>query len=249
VRDKLFYIFIFLSTFLINPTFSQSYEQKLARADSLFTERKYTDAFSLYENILERSGRFSLQMLLKMSFIKEGLDDYTSALYYLNLYYNYNPDKKVLKKMEDLAAKHKLAGYRYTDLEYFTSLYNQYYYYIIFFFLFSAFSYFLHLVLKKFRKKKLGFRPVIFIVILGTAYVLTNYDIIPPKGIVSNAGTLLMTAPSAAAEPLAVIDKGHRVIILDKTDVWYRILWDNQAAYVLENNLLLIGEPKNFTLF
>lgn len=249
MRGKLFYIFIILSTFLVNPAFTQSYEGTLLQADSLFEARKYTEAFDLYENILEKSDHFSFQMLLKMSFIKEGLGDYTSALYYLNLYYNYKPEKKVLKKMEDLAAKHKLSGYRYTDLEYFISLYNQYYYYIIFFFLFSAFSYFLHLVLKKFRKKKLGFRPVVFIFILGTAYLLTNYDIIPPKGIVSNSGTLLMTAPSAASEPLATIDKGHRVIILDKTDVWYRILWDNKAVYVLENNLLLIGEPKNFTLF
>jgi uncharacterized protein YgiM (DUF1202 family) len=151
--------------------------------------------------------------------------------------------------MEDLAAKHKLSGYRYTDLEYFISLYNQNYYYIIFFFLFSAFTYFIYLVIKKIRKRPLGFRPAIFILILGTAYILTNYDIIPPKGIVSRSGTWLMKAPSAAAPTIAMIDKGHRVMILDKEDVWYRILWDDQSAYILESNLLLIGESKKLNPF
>jgi hypothetical protein len=51
-------------------------------------------------------------MLLKMAFVKEGLGDYSNALYYLNLYYLKTYDKKVLKKMENLAERyHKLEGY------------------------------------------------------------------------------------------------------------------------------------------
>ena len=42
-------------------------------------------------------------MLLKMAYIQEGLEQYPEALYYLNLYYNQNPSKKVLAKMETLA--------------------------------------------------------------------------------------------------------------------------------------------------
>ncbi|MBX9852110.1 MAG: SH3 domain-containing protein [Cytophagaceae bacterium] len=181
-----------------------------------------------------------------MAFIKEGLGDYTAALYYLNLYYNYNPNKKVLKKMEELAAKYKLSGYRYTDLEYFISLYNQYYHYIIFFFLAFALSYYLHLLIKKLRRKKIGLRPLIFIFILGTAYLLTNYNIIPPKGIIRKSGTLLMSAPSAASVPIATIDEGHRVMILEKKDVWYRIIWEDKSAYILEYNLWVTGKLGEF---
>lgn len=241
---KIFYLFAFLSTITLHPSVGQNYYRNLKKADSLFAAEKYTDALVLYQDLLENNDRFSLQMLLKMAFIKEGLGDYTSALYYLNRYYNYNPNKKVLKKMEDLASKHHLEGYRYTDLEYFISLYNQYYYYIVFFFLASAISYYLHLVSKKFRRKNLGFRPLLFIIILGTAFYLTNFEIVPPKGIINHSGTYLMSAPSAASEPMALINKGHRVMVLDKHDVWYKISWQDQEAFVLENNMLLIGEAQ-----
>jgi uncharacterized protein YgiM (DUF1202 family) len=241
---KLLCIFIILSTILFNSAQAQSYEYKLHKADSLFTSQKYTDAFLVYQDVFENSGQFSLQMLLKMALIKEALGDYTSSLYYLNVYYGYNPNKKVLKKMEELAAQYKLNGYKYTDLEYFISLYNQYYYYIIFFFLSCALTYYIYLVIKKIRRKRLGFRSLLFIIILGTAFYLTNFEIVPPKGIVKNSGTYLMSAPSAASDPIAVADKGHRVIILDKKDVWYKIWWEEKQAYILENNLIEIGKLK-----
>jgi tetratricopeptide (TPR) repeat protein len=242
MRLNLFYIFFFLSTFSLPEAFAQNYEAKLKKADSLFFVKKYTNALSLYQEIHENSDQFSLQMLLKMAFIKEALGDYTSALLYLNLYYNYNPNKKVLKKMEDLASKYQLQGYRYTDLEYFISLYNQYYYYIVFFFLACAMTYYIYLVTKKVRRKKLGLRPLLFMIILGAAFGLTNFEIIPPKGIINTSGTYLMSAPSAASEPLTLLDKGHRVMILDKEDVWYQIQWEDKEAYILESNLIKIGE-------
>lgn len=246
---KIFIVFSILSTFIFHPALAENLKGNLDEADSLFSQKKYTEAFTIYENIFQNSEQFSLQMLLKMAFIKEATGDYTSALYYLNVYYKYNPNKKVLKKMEDLAGKYKLTGYRYTDLEYFISLYNQYYYYISFSFLFFAVSYFIYLIIKKFQKKKLGFRPLVFILILATAYIFANYDIIPPKGIISKQGTWLMSAPSSASEPIAMIDKGHRVMILEKQDVWYRILWENKSVYILESHLLLIGEPRRFNIF
>jgi uncharacterized protein YgiM (DUF1202 family) len=242
MSSKIFYLFLFLSTFILNPAYSQSYESRLVKADSLFSAQQYTHALTLYQDILENSDHFSLQMLLKMALVKEALGDYTSALYYLNLYYKYNPNKMVLKKMEELAGKYKLTGYRYTDLEYFISLYNQYYYYIVFFFLAFALSYYVYLVVKKVRNRRLGLRPLLFIIILGSAFYLANFEIIPPKGIISKSNTYLMSSASAASEPLALIDKGHRVMILDKQDIWYRILWEDQTAYILESNLVVIGE-------
>src|SRR4051794_12076098 len=100
MRLNLFCLFIFLSTFLLHEAHSQSNAEKLNKADSLFYKQKYTSALSLYEEILETSDQFSLQMLLKAAFIEEALGDYTTSLYYLNLYYKYHPNKKVLEKME-----------------------------------------------------------------------------------------------------------------------------------------------------
>ena len=65
-------------------------------------------------------------MLLKMAFIKEGLGDYTNALYYLNLYYLKTYNKRVLKKMENLAEQNKLSGYNYDDVEFFLNIYHKF---------------------------------------------------------------------------------------------------------------------------
>lgn len=249
MSKKIFIFFFTLFSILFYPAYSQNDSKLLEKADNLFDKQNYEQALSIYEQILNKSDKFSLPMLLKMAFINEYNEDYTSALYYLNLYYKYHPDKRVLKKMEDLAIEYKLSGYRFTDLEYFISLYNQYYYYISFFFLFSAFTYFIYLIVKKSQKKKLGFRPVIFITILAFSYLFANYDIIPPKGIIKKSGTWLMADASAASSPITQIDKGHRVIILSKDDIWYRILWENRSAYVLESNLMPVGEEKGYSLF
>jgi hypothetical protein len=220
---------------------AQSPFMQLLKADSLFEAKKYTQSFEIYKNILETSEQFSPRMLLRMGFIKEGLGDYTAALYYLNLFYSFNPDKEVLKKMEEIASRYKLSGYNYSDLEYFISLYNEYYYYIITFFLMAAVSFYLYFIIKKTSNSKLGFDlPLLFMVILSAAYYLTNHSLTPPKGILTNDHTPLMSSPSGAADLVDFAGKGHRVTLLGKEDIWYKILWNDEPAYVREINLVPI---------
>jgi hypothetical protein len=102
-----------------------SVEEKLPLADSLFNNKKYTEAYAIYNDLLDE-GRASSSMLLKMAFIREGLGDYSGALYHLNLNYLKTSSKRVLLKMEDLAKKHNLVGYEYTDYDYFLSFYYKY---------------------------------------------------------------------------------------------------------------------------
>jgi tetratricopeptide (TPR) repeat protein len=220
--------------------YAQSPFLKLLRADSLFEAKKYTQSFEIYKNILETSNQFSPRMLLRMGFIKEGLGDYTSALYYLNLFYSFNSDKEVLKKMEEIASRYKLSGYNYTDLEYFISLYNEYYYYIITLFLMAAVSFYLYMIIRKTSKSRLGFSPLLFMIILSAAYYLSNYSLTPPKGILTNAHTPLMSSPSGGSYLIDYVGKGHRVTLLGKEDIWYKILWNDKPAYVREGNLVLI---------
>jgi tetratricopeptide (TPR) repeat protein len=227
---KLLLSFVIFLLFLQNVA-AQSPFMQLLNADSLFETQKYTQSFEIYKNILETSQQFSPRMLLRMAFIKEGLGDYTSALYYLNLFYSFNPDKEVLK----------LSGYNYSDLEYFISLYNEYYYYIITFFLMAAVSFYLYFVIKKTSNSKLGFNlPLLFMVILSAAYYLTNYNLTPPKGILTNDHTPLMSAPSGGSKLINFSAKGHRVTLLGKEDIWYKILWNDEPAYVREINLVPI---------
>jgi hypothetical protein len=236
---KLLFSFVLFLLFWHGAAAQRPFMQ-LLKADSLFEAKKYTQSFEIYKNILETSDQFSPRMLLRMGFIKEGLGDYTSALYYLNLFYSFNSDKEVLKKMEEIASRYKLSGYNYSDLEYFISLYNEHYYYIITFFLMAAVSFYLYMIIKKTSNSKLGVSPLLFMIILSAAYYLTNYSLTPPKGILTNAHTPLMSSPSGGANLIDFVGKGHRVTLLGKEDIWYKILWNDEPAYVREINLVLI---------
>jgi len=66
---------------------AQENEKDIELADSLFNQQKYTQSFEIYNRILKTDNLTSPAMLLKMAYIKEGLGDYSNALYYLNLYY------------------------------------------------------------------------------------------------------------------------------------------------------------------
>ncbi|MEL7002387.1 MAG: SH3 domain-containing protein, partial [Bacteroidota bacterium] len=75
--------------------------------------------------------------------------------------------------------------------------------------------------------------PGIFLVIvLGLLFYTLNFGRDYNKAIVVKNNTYLMSGPSAGAEVLEIIKKGHRVNVKDATDVWVQIEWDDQEAYV-----------------
>jgi hypothetical protein len=240
-------IFKILLTFIIIYYSSAVYgienpAKIIASADSLFEKKQYTESMELYEQFFH-SGFYTPRMLIRLSLIKEGLGDYTYALYYLNLYYVKIPDKSVLKKMDELAARYNLQGYDYNDLVFFISLYDEYYSYIVIAFLITSLLFLGYLYLKWREKSGMGLRPLLFMVILGAVYMISNYNIIPEKAIV-NSDAPLMSAPSAGAELIGHINKGHRVTIRGQNDIWRKIYWNDKTAYILENNLLLVEEIK-----
>ena len=236
-------IFRILLTFIIiyyTPDVygSEDVLKTLNSADSLFEKKHYTESMELYERFFQ-SGFYTPRMLIRLSLIKEGLGDYTYALYYLNIYYSNMHDKSVLKKMDELAARYNLEGYDYNDLVFFISLYDRYYNYILLAFILASTLFLFYLYLIRKNKRKMGLRPFVFILILGTVYLISNYNIIPQKAIVSNDASL-MSAPSAGAELIGEINKGHRVTIRGHVDIWYEIKWHDKTAFVRENNLLFV---------
>ena len=82
-----------LFAILCSPLQAQGPVETLAIADSLFEARKYTESFKIYQEI-HGQNQGSPSMLLKMAFIKEGLDDYPAALYYLNQYYLFTSNER-----------------------------------------------------------------------------------------------------------------------------------------------------------
>ncbi len=235
------FLFLFIPIIWLGhpvPLYATSAKEQLTLADSLFEAGKYTQSYEIYENILNSERKASPSMLLKMAFIKEGLEDYSDALYFLNLYYRKTYDKRVLKKMENLAKAHHLTGYEYDDTEFFLNLYHQYYNQIIFSLMAITFLIFAILI---YHKRHTGESPhfagAIFILFLLFLFYVNNFGREHPKAIIDREHTYLMTGPSAGAGVMDIINKGHRVEILNSNKVWSKIRYQDRIAYVRNNSI------------
>ena len=102
---------------------AQDNAKDIELADSLFNQQKYTQSFEIYNRILKADHLTSPAMLLKMAYMKDPPMEMFNALYYLNLYYLQTHNKRALRKMEDLAKKYNLEGYKYTDIEFFMNIF------------------------------------------------------------------------------------------------------------------------------
>lgn len=231
------YIFLFLVTGT-QVAKSQSVNSQLNAADSLFQTRKFTESLSIYDNLLETTGKASPAMLLKMAYINEGLENYGEALYHLNNYYSITSDQRVLTKMRDLAATLGLEGYETSNLDYALKIYTEYRFILVAFF--TALGLLILGIIYRQKQKHGKAAPslglALFFVMIVALY-LTNYSGTSPKGIISSANAYLMTGPSAGSDLVEVVGEGHKVEIIDQQDIWVEIRWKEQRAFIRESNI------------
>jgi hypothetical protein len=234
---------LFIGLFFSTSNIANDIPKDLEIADSLFSKRKYTQSFEIYEKILKSENLTTPAMLLRMAYIKEGLGDYSNALYYLNLYYLRTHNKRALRKMEDVAKKYNLEGYKYTDMEFFMNIFYRYYSAIVYGLSGVVFLIIGYIVYKKLRLRlNPGFSLFYLIFILGLLFYVVNFGKDYRKGIIINPDTYLMDGPSSGAKLVAIADVGHRVHVLGREDVWVKIEWQGNTAYIKENNILQIIE-------
>ena len=50
-----------------------------------------------------------------------------------------------------------------------------------------------------------------------------------------------MDGPSAGASVISVVNEGHRVEVVGKTDVWYKVRWGEDEVFVRDHSLLTAG--------
>jgi hypothetical protein len=240
-RLILFILFFILSAPFVRFAIAQDYFEKLRKADDLFKQRKYTESFQLFEEVMKKDKYFTYKMLLKMAYIKEGMDDYAAALYFLNVYYAHKPEQKVLDKISELASKNKLNGYEPNDVEYLMALYRQNQVLLISA-IFALFMIFLaYLIYRKLKSKDILYPSIAFSFALAIFFLLFNYyGIDIKKGIVKNEKVFLMNAPAAGADLVNTLQKGDCVMITDEADVWYKVKWKDQDAYIRANNVYVV---------
>jgi hypothetical protein len=229
---------LFLLVFF--DAFPQATSYRLRTADSLFTAKRYTQSFEHYHEMLQQQ-QYTPAMLLKMAFIKEGLAQVGEAMYYLNLYFLATNDEDALQKMKDLAQKHNLEGYESTESDKFLTFYHDNYLYVS---LALAALIVLGFSMVFYSRFRLKVRPVISFVLVAlfscVLFVHLYYGERIQTGIITTPSTYVMTGPSAGASLVEIIGDGHRVEVVGKSDVWLKVRWAGDVAYVRDNDVVEI---------
>lgn len=241
-------IFTFLHTFLCfsliisaNFSYGQTEKELLSEADSLFDNGKYTKSIEKYEKILTEQKRFTPQMLTRMAYINEAEGDIMEALYYLNLYYKYTADESVLQKMSELAEAKKLDGYKFTDYEYFSSVFHKNYSIILLISSLITLGLMIFIFIRK-RQQESVIIPSVFVALLmGFYFWLFNFGFNKNNAIISNKA-YVVASPSAGAKRMYQLNKGDRVEVTSKNDIWYKIKSGDNEVYIREGNLKVVGE-------
>jgi len=219
---------------------AQSIEDQQAAADSLFRQKQYTQAFSVYRAI-EQQGFFSEAMLLRMAFIQDGLGNAAESLFYLNRLWLHTGDELTREKIQELAQKQKLYGHDYPLHDRLRQALFGYRHTILWggvsacIFLLAVSFFLVH--------KKLAGRKVFPVFTLLSALVLGGlvyYSAPPAFGITNGEAVYLMTGPSGGSSVLVRIGKGHRIPLLGSEDVWVKTLWKGTRAYVRQSAVVPI---------
>lgn len=228
---------VFIAIAIAFSASAQTASHRLHVADSLFHAKRYTQSLEHYEEILQQR-QYTPAMLLKMAYVNEGLNHIGPAMYYLNLYYLATNDDSVLPKMDELAEKYDLAGYEIRDSDRFWSFYRDNHLPIS---LALAAVAILMLSVMYYTRTKLHSRPIgsgiALLVTLVALFAHQQYGGKRTLGILADATTYVMSGPSAGATVLDIVGDGHRVEMLGKNDVWLKIKWADEVAYVKEQSV------------
>ena len=214
----------------------------LTQADSLFSSQKYTESFEIYERILEENKNASSQMLVKMAFIKEGLGDYSNALFFLNKYYHQTADKKAQSKMKELADEHELEGYAVTDYKLFKGIFSKHYV-AINVMVFSIALFLVGVVIYRKFKSKSNATPyaILSVLLLLIFFWILNFQMKATQVIVMDDHAYLMSGPSGGSDLVDVVKKGHRLDVLTEEGIWTKVEWLGEEAYVRNSRIKLLN--------
>ncbi|WP_161622718.1 SH3 domain-containing protein [Cesiribacter andamanensis] len=204
----------------------------LQQADSLFGQQAYTEALPLYQQLLEQQ-QASPAMLLRMAYIQEGLGHVPEALYLLNLYYRETSDEAAGTRIKELAGQHKLQGYDLIEEEYLPSIIRRYQLPIILTLLILSLLLTGLLLYRRIRQQhRPVLTPLFLLVLLLALGYFVNFQPEYTRGILMQDHTYLMRGPSAGAGVLTQLKAGHRLEVLGREDVWLKVVWNDQIAWV-----------------
>ena len=206
----------------------------LNEGDSLFKLRKYVDAKKIYENLYYEKNYFSDAMLLKLSFIEEGIGNYEKALIYLSKHYYQTHNKETSTKIKSIAKKNELIGFEQNDLSLILNAYNKNIYLIH-----SILVVILVLYLIIWEKKDTSYH-IRFMIISVLVLAIMNLNLTKKQGIVDQDNTYIMNGPSSGSDVYSIIKKGNKLKISKEYSTWYEVIFENKKKYIRKKNISLI---------
>ena len=206
----------------------------LNEGDSLFKLRKYVDAKKIYENLYYEKNYFSDAMLLKLSFIEEGIGNYEKALIYLSKHYYQTHNKETSTKIKSIAKKNELIGFEQNDLSLILNAYNKNIYLIH-----SILVIILVLYLIIGGKKDISYH-IRFMIISVLVLAIMNFNLTKKQGIVDQDNTYIMNGPSSGSDVYSIIKKGNKLKISKEYSIWYEVIFENKKKYIRKKNISLI---------
>jgi hypothetical protein len=233
--------FLKILVILLAPSLcaAQSINTKISRADSLFRAKQYTQSFALYKSVLE-TKQYSSAMLLKMAYIQEGLGHIGQCLFYLNLYQIASGDEQTITKMEELAEKGNLEGYKTEENSPLVEWLSKHRFILSFGISLMAVGMIGLAVFQK-RKSMSVLPPLIgAFVFMALLLIINNFWYAPTRVIIDSPRSYLVDAPSAGGTVVDVVSSGHRLEVTGKKDVWLKVKWREREAYIKSNQVRIV---------
>ncbi|HLO43958.1 MAG TPA: SH3 domain-containing protein [Leadbetterella sp.] len=239
---RLFLKFILLFFLVFFQTTDSKAQNDVAKkADSLFSAKDYTESAKLYELIFRDSQVNKQNISLKLAFIYESLGDFSKAIFYLNNYYNLNPDDEVFEKMNKMALENKFTGFERSDLNFILVLYQQFYIFILYSVIVIGIFILVILFRKKIYNKKILRRHLILV---GLFIVFLLVFINVPNSYQSaiiNKKTYFREFPSSGSPIVGTIEKGNKINIFGEEDIWLKVLWNRKIVYIHKNDTWMLN--------
>lgn len=214
---------------------------ELKKADSLFAIAKYNEAEILYKKNFQNEGNNNQNLLLKLAFLAEKKNNYTSCLYYLSKLSLIDPSGRLFEKMNNLATQQNLIGYEFDDYNYFMIFYRRYGEYIPIVLL-ALGAYIVYIMVLKTRRKEsiLEIHKISTLVYLFIILAMVNVPSLYKTAIITNDNTFLRENPSSASNVVEMVGKGHKLTLFGSVDHWNRVIWNNKIVYIRKTDLLNI---------
>lgn len=236
-KPKLFFYFLG-ALLLFGPYAPVSGQNMLAKGDSLFQVQRYSEAKSYYSKAFFEQKQSTPAVLLKLAFIEESLDNFVMAIFFLQQYYLFNPDKRVKNKIEELAYQNKLMGFSIDEADYAFFLYRSYRDSVQKVLLVLSAALFLFMSYRRYKGVSLGYSPVFTLLFVGITAFFINYSITYRRAMLAGDQVFLMSGPSAGSSVQAILSKGHRLEFISQSDIWFEVRWNDRIGWVKKSDLL-----------